>query len=233
MSTAVLKGISIVGFWLVVMVICPLPLYSRFFNPPLPSSSTVLLSGGSGASSLLPVGTAAKLRRAAAQRAKLAETICSFANSLSGGLFLALGMIHLLPEAAESFAELYGEETVDKYRPAFAVAFLSYTLLLVIQRVVFGEHGHSHGGGGDGDDDHDEGHEHHHQHQHHHRDGDEHQQMHSHRHMYEREDLVTLLPPHASSSSHNNNHDADAKVANTRREGAAASTYGSLTHHQS
>lgn len=123
-ETAVLKSISIVGFWLIVVIICPLPLYSRFFNPdPNQLGST----------------------RAAAARARLADKICSLSNSLSGGLFLALAIIHLLPEAAESFGEMYDEETVDKYRPAFAVAFCSYTLLLVIQRVVFSSHGHSHG----------------------------------------------------------------------------------------
>jgi hypothetical protein len=117
-TTSVLKGLSMVGFWLVVMVICPLPLYSKFFNPQPPPHTTALLSGSGELS-------ASKIRRAAAQRAKLAETICSFSNSLSGGLFLALGLIHLLPEAAESFTALYGDETEEKYRPAFAVAFLS------------------------------------------------------------------------------------------------------------
>jgi hypothetical protein len=91
--------------------LCPLPLYSKFFNPQPPPHTTALLSGSGELSAI-------KIRRAAAQRAKLAETICSFSNSLSGGLFLALGLIHLLPEAAESLTALYSDETAEKYRPA-------------------------------------------------------------------------------------------------------------------
>lgn len=34
----------------------------------------------------------------------------SLANSFSGGLFLAVGLLHLLPEAAENFEDYYTEK---------------------------------------------------------------------------------------------------------------------------
>jgi zinc transporter 1/2/3 len=112
----VIKSISMVLFFLIVMGFATLPMWSKFFSP-----------------------------RADNPHQRAAATVCSLSNALSGGLFISLGMIHLLPEAAEQFAAVEGEATADKYRPAFAVAIAAYTALLVLQRVIFSGHGHSHG----------------------------------------------------------------------------------------
>ena len=117
----VTKSVSIVFFFIVVMGFATLPMWNKFFSP-----------------------------RADNPHQQTAAMVCSLSNALSGGLFLALAVIHLLPEAAEQFGKIHGEEENDKYRPAFAVAMASYTLLLTIQRVIFSGHGHSHGDHGHG-----------------------------------------------------------------------------------
>ena len=55
----------------------------------------------------------------------------SLGNSLSGGIFLGAGFIHLLPEAAESL------EGVVEYPLAPLLAAVGVVLLLLIDRVVF------------------------------------------------------------------------------------------------
>lgn len=80
----------------------------------------------------------------------------NFANAFSGGLFLGIGLFHILPEAHESLEELTSAPL------AFFLAFASYALILFVEKVAFNSHalvhGHGHGHG--------HGHDHHEHHEH-------------------------------------------------------------------
>ena len=75
------------------------------------------------------------------------------ANAFSGGVFLAICLMHIMPEQSESWASLGEEGTISDKIKNFPVPYLllvgGYTLILVIDRVLFdshdlleGEHGH-------------------------------------------------------------------------------------------
>ena len=59
-------------------------------------------------------------------------------NAFAGGIFLALGLIHLLPEGNEAFNEGCGGEW--DYRYAFLIALVGYILILFIEKVAFDNH---------------------------------------------------------------------------------------------
>lgn len=108
------------------------------------------------------------------------------ANAFSGGLFLAIALIHILPEAAENYNEWYaenhpvepGEEEAEPPVPLpFILVFCGYTFILLVDKVMFDSHalfdhghggghghghghGHSHGGHDHGHGGHDHGHSH-------------------------------------------------------------------------
>ena len=104
------------------------------------------------------------------------STTIHYGNAFSAGVFLAMGLLHLLPEAGHSLRAALGEESVERFHIDYALCICGYTLIMTLQRVVFrtptcpthfdthddGEadesaHGHSHGdddlghthGGGD------------------------------------------------------------------------------------
>ena len=67
----------------------------------------------------------------------------SLGNAFAGGLFLGVGFIHLLPEGIEKL------EGVTHYPLAALLAALGFVALLLIDRVIYGEHhvaGHSENG---------------------------------------------------------------------------------------
>lgn len=59
-------------------------------------------------------------------------------NAFAGGIFLALGLIHLLPEGNEALNEGCGGEW--DYRYAFLIALVGYILILFIEKVAFDNH---------------------------------------------------------------------------------------------
>lgn len=63
-------------------------------------------------------------------------------NAFSGGLFLGIGLFHVLPESAEML------ESLTEIPVAYFCAFLSYALILFVEKVAFNSHallhGHSH-----------------------------------------------------------------------------------------
>lgn len=67
----------------------------------------------------------------------------SISNAFSGGLFLGIGLFHVLPEGAEMLEELTDAPI------AYFCAFLSYALILFVEKVAFNGHallhGHGHG----------------------------------------------------------------------------------------
>jgi len=80
------------------------------------------------------------------ERFRKSTTIISLASAFSGGLFLAVGVLHLLPEAAESF-----EHGLDTEFPwAHFIAVICFAFILFIEKVLFasfvhGDHDHAHG----------------------------------------------------------------------------------------
>jgi len=65
------------------------------------------------------------------------ETAIAYAQCFSAGMFMAIAFIHLIPEANEGFEEARPE---IKYPICYLVVILSYTLILVIEKVLFNAH---------------------------------------------------------------------------------------------
>lgn len=68
--------------------------------------------------------------------------ILGIANALSGGIFLGIAFFHLLPEAGEAY-ETYFKENPSKHSNfpfSFFFAFISYSLILFIEKVAFNSH---------------------------------------------------------------------------------------------
>jgi solute carrier family 39 (zinc transporter), member 1/2/3 len=70
------------------------------------------------------------------------------ANSFSGGIFLAAGLIHMLPEAEEKFKRGMKADkpnAPDIFPFTYLAAMLSFSLVLFIDKIVFaGSHSHNH-----------------------------------------------------------------------------------------
>lgn len=67
------------------------------------------------------------------------------ANSFSGGVFLAICTMHIMPEQTESWDEYKTENDVDSNLPLpFALLVGGYTLILVLDRVLFESHDDQH-----------------------------------------------------------------------------------------
>lgn len=97
----------------------------------------------------------------------------SMANAFSGGLFLAIALVHILPEAVEGYEEYLHDHdptnTTVPLMPArkmrtlhgdggghfplpFVLVFAGYTFILLVDKVMFDshalfDHGHGHGHG--------------------------------------------------------------------------------------
>lgn len=71
--------------------------------------------------------------------------LLGIANAFSGGLFMGIGLFHLLPEANENFQKYYSTPEgqaaffLDKPMPYF-IAFISYSLILFLEKVAFDSH---------------------------------------------------------------------------------------------
>ncbi len=101
------------------------------------------------------------------------KLVLSLMNSFAGGVFLAMAFIHILPESVEQYNDAMKEEeepavATGNSTTAAAAAedhdheehgahifplpyllfFVGYMMVLLIDRVLAGEHGHSHGGHG-------------------------------------------------------------------------------------
>lgn len=67
----------------------------------------------------------------------------SISNAFSGGLFLGIGLLHVLPESAEKLEEY------KSFPWAYVCAFLSYALIFFVEKVAFDSHSLLHGHGHD------------------------------------------------------------------------------------
>lgn len=113
--------------------------------------------------------------------------IIGIANAFSGGVFLAIALIHILPEVSESYHEWahpdehdhpedehllrHGGDEEDKLFPLpNLLAFCGYAFILMVDKVMFDSHALIHG--------HDHGEGHGHGHGHEHKDHGDHQHSH-------------------------------------------------------
>lgn len=130
---------------------------------------------------------------------KGSPAIIGVANAFSGGVFLSIGLIHVLPEENEKYndyakAGLPEGEDVKVFPLPFFLAFCGYAFILMVDKVMFdshalvhGEHGHDHDHSEHHEDhDHEKelGHDHKHENGHNHehdKNKDEHQHNDSHK----------------------------------------------------
>ena len=63
--------------------------------------------------------------------------ILGIANSFASGVFIAIALVHILPEEGE----IWGEVNPDSPFPLpYFLVFLGYTLILIIDKVLFDTH---------------------------------------------------------------------------------------------
>jgi zinc transporter 1/2/3 len=65
--------------------------------------------------------------------------VLSLTSAFSGGLFLAVGVIHLLPEANENFENALSKDK-ENFPWAFAITIMSFALILFIEKVATDSH---------------------------------------------------------------------------------------------
>ena len=78
--------------------------------------------------------------------------ILGIANSFAAGVFLAIALVHILPEMIEDWDETYEDKEKVFPLPEILV-FAGYTIILVIDKVLFDTHAlfdHDHEGAEDG-----------------------------------------------------------------------------------
>ena len=69
-------------------------------------------------------------------------TILSYANPFAGGIFIGIGLFHLLPDASYDFDQYYksreGKSSFFYGFPmSYFIAFLSYSFILYLEKVAF------------------------------------------------------------------------------------------------
>lgn len=75
--------------------------------------------------------------------------VLALSSAFAGGLFLSVGLLHLLPEANENFVNSYDDpegETVDHFPWCFFITVCSFALILFIEKIAT-NHSHSHNEG--------------------------------------------------------------------------------------
>ena len=66
--------------------------------------------------------------------------ILGIANSFAGGVFLAIAFMHITPEMIETWNDLPSNEGKDPFPLPEALIFIGYTLILIIDKVLFDTH---------------------------------------------------------------------------------------------
>jgi zinc transporter ZupT len=65
--------------------------------------------------------------------------ILGIANSFAAGVFIAIALVHILPEEADIWAGLHPPEA-DPFPLPYFLMFCGYCLILVIDKVMFDTH---------------------------------------------------------------------------------------------
>ena len=80
-------------------------------------------------------------------------TILNYANPFAGGVFIGIGLFHLLPDASYDFENYYKSKEGSTsffygFPMSYFIAFLSYSFILYLEKVAFNSHAliaHTHG----------------------------------------------------------------------------------------
>ena len=69
-------------------------------------------------------------------------TILNYANPFAGGIFIGIGLFHLLPDASFDFEQYYQSKEgkssfIYGFPMSYFIAFLSYSLILYLEKVAF------------------------------------------------------------------------------------------------
>lgn len=65
------------------------------------------------------------------------KTLLSLSNCFSGGLFIAIGLIHVLPEAHENLEGQKEKEGEEAFPLSFVICLASFSFILFIDKVIF------------------------------------------------------------------------------------------------
>ena len=77
--------------------------------------------------------------------------LMSLSSAFAGGLFLSVGLLHILPEAQHSFESYHketdpeSEEEIEHFPWSYFILVISFSLILFIDKVAIGEDHHGHG----------------------------------------------------------------------------------------
>ena len=113
-SLIVIKVTSMVSFFLMILIVGSLPLRLKAFK----ENKVIILEN------------------------IFFKTLLSLTAAFSGGLFISVGMIHLLPEAVENFELVLPEKGAFPF--AYLATVLSFTLILFIEKIATSGGGHEH-----------------------------------------------------------------------------------------
>ena len=66
----------------------------------------------------------------------------NLANAFSGGLFLAIALVHIIPDVVIDYFKWAGDDTVSEgiFPLPFILVFTGYTIILIVDRVMFDSH---------------------------------------------------------------------------------------------
>lgn len=88
--------------------------------------------------------------------------LLGISNAFSGGIFLCVAMLHLLPESTEIFDNMLTKEDHDeeeghhhsnRFPISFLIAVLGYSLILFIEKIIFDHGNHEHQDAADEEED--------------------------------------------------------------------------------
>jgi zinc transporter 1/2/3 len=81
---------------------------------------------------------------------RTSERALSYLNCFSAGMFLAIGFIHMLPEAVEQYEEyVTAKHLTNAFPLPYTCMFVGYLIVLLVDRVIMHSligHGHHHHG---------------------------------------------------------------------------------------
>jgi zinc transporter 1/2/3 len=65
--------------------------------------------------------------------------VLALSAAFSGGLFLSVGILHILPEASENFTD-YFDDDKEHFPFAFFITVMSFALILYIEKIAVDHH---------------------------------------------------------------------------------------------
>jgi solute carrier family 39 (zinc transporter), member 1/2/3 len=78
---------------------------------------------------------------------KKSEAMLSYLNCFSAGMFLAIALIHMMPESVEQHREwALHEELEEPFPLPYCMMFVGYLIVLLVDRVIMHKFMHKHVG---------------------------------------------------------------------------------------